>query len=168
MGQYIDKLQQSFGHTASQPSYGDYAFLTYDDVSRLSSCEENRNNKLIIIKAQPGTVMEVPDPNEVEAYFRDLKKSPQPPPPTSREEAKNPGPTSDVEDSKYQINLKSKTSEIMVYAVENEEAEVQPREAPALQPLAQSQAQQLQPEPFETKLDPDLDRVESLRDMYAS
>lgn len=149
LGQYIDKLQQSFSHTASQPSYSDYAFLTFDDVSKLSNCDDNKSNKLVIIKAQPGTVMEVPDPSEVEEYFKGVKKEGKVGTSGGGDPAKNPTPGSDVEDSKYQISLKSKTSEIMVYAVENEEPETTPRAQP--QSFADGNEQ-----------------VETLKDMYAS
>ena len=103
---------------STEPSYGDLAWLTYDDLSKLSSCEENKANKLIIIKSPPGTRMEIPDPEGVESYFTDLRKKAQ----DKDMEAENLLKREhDIEDKKYQINLSSKTDEVMVYTIENEE-----------------------------------------------
>ena len=105
--QKVDKLQEAFTKASMDANYEEFAFVTFDDVSKLSGTKDNTGKKLVLVKAQPGTVMEVPDPNEVEAY-NELKSKEKP---------------EEYEQSKYQIHLRSKSSEIMVYTVENEQPE---------------------------------------------
>ncbi len=118
LSQCTEKLQDAFNKMSSEPTYADLAWLTYDDISRLSSCEENKPSKLIVIKAPPGTRMEIPDPEGVELYFGDLRKRAQEKDTEAEAILKR---EKDIEDKKYQINLSSKTDEVMVYTVENEE-----------------------------------------------
>jgi len=97
--QEMEKLQEYFNKTSLSEMYGEYAFVTFDDISKLSGIGENKAKNIIVVKANPGTIMEVPDPSEVETYNRNRR-------------------TDDSELSKYQLNLKSKSSEIMIYTVE--------------------------------------------------
>ena len=111
---YNEKLQDSFNKIGSGSSYNEHTWLTYDDLSKLSSGAKNGQNKLVVIKAPAGTVMEIPDPKEVDEYFASLKTKPE----TSPAEM-----SKKIEDKKYQIHFSSKTDEILVYTVENEEKE---------------------------------------------
>ncbi len=123
--QYGEKLQEAFSKMSSDPSYGELTWLTYDDISRLGACDENRQSKLIVIKAPPGTQMEIPDPKEVAAYFAELKKKAGTA--SSNAEAERLlRNEKDIEDKQYQINMCSKTDEIMVYTVENEDSDLPP------------------------------------------
>ena len=110
--EYINALQRSFNSLAKKNDYSEFAYLTYEDISKLSCTEGNKANKLIILKAPPGTEMEMPDPEEVESYFKKEQETKE----SHKEEV-------DAENKKYQLYIKSKTDEIMVYAVENEEGE---------------------------------------------
>jgi len=103
--QSMDKLQETFNKASAEECYSEYAFVTFDDVSKLCSAEENVGKKLILIKAHPGTLMEVPEPSEVEAMQKEMKN----------EENKL-----EKEQGKYQMHLKSKNGELLVYTVENE------------------------------------------------
>eukprot|EP00826_Nyctotherus_ovalis_P044307 TRINITY_DN4776_c0_g9_i1.p2 TRINITY_DN4776_c0_g9~~TRINITY_DN4776_c0_g9_i1.p2 ORF type:complete len:134 (-),score=48.49 TRINITY_DN4776_c0_g9_i1:151-552(-) len=103
---------------SSDPSYSELAWLTHDDISLASKCEANRNNKLIVIKAAPGTVMEMPDPEAVDQYFAGLRKRVQEKDAEARAVLER---EKDIEDKRWQINLTSRSSEIMVYTVENQE-----------------------------------------------
>ena len=113
---YNDKLQDSFNKIASGNNYSEFTWLTYDDISKLCSSEKNKQNKMIIIKAPPETVMEIPDPEQVDEFFASLKKKPEDP----------IGKNKEIEDKRYQIHLCSKAGELMVYTVENEESERPP------------------------------------------
>lgn len=120
LSQVTDSLQDSFNKMSSEPYYAELAWLTYDDISRLSSCEENKENKLIVIKAPLGTRMEIPDAEGVDLYFTELRKKAANKDADAEALLKR---EKDIEDKKFQINLSSKTDEIMVYTVENEENE---------------------------------------------
>lgn len=96
--QEMEKLQDYFNKTSQSEIYSEYAFVTFDDISKFSSSGDNRAKNIIVVKANPGTIMEVPDPNEVELRSRGREN----------------------EVGKYQLNLKSKNAEIMLYTVEGE------------------------------------------------
>ena len=118
--QHMSKLREEFAKMSLDPSYSDLAWLTYDDISKLSKCEENKASKLIVIKASPGTTMEMPDPDAVEQYFANLRKKIEEKDSEAEVILKR---EKDIEDKKHQISLNSKTDDIMVYTVENEEGE---------------------------------------------
>ena len=120
LSQCTDHLQETFNKMSSEPCYAELAWLTYDDVSRLSGCVENKENKLIVIKAPPGTRMEIPDSEGVDSFFAELREKAQKKDVEAESLLKR---EKDIEDKKYQISLSSKTEEIMVYTVENEENE---------------------------------------------
>ena len=122
---YVEVLQESFNKIASNSSYAELAYVTYDDLSRLSSSEEYRGKKLVVIKAPPNTIMEVPDPEEVETYFHTVKQK-------AEEEDKEAKELltreKEIEDKKYLLNMISKNGEVMVYTVDNEECECPAKE----------------------------------------
>jgi transcription factor E2F3 len=99
----MEKLQEYFNKTSLSEMYGEYAFVTFDDISKLSAINENKAKDIIVVKANPGTIMEVPDPNEVEQHNRKRRAD-------------------ELELSKYQLNLKSKSSEILIYTVERDKS----------------------------------------------
>lgn len=117
LNQHIEKLKETFSQMSSDPNYSEMAWLTYDDISLVSKCEPNRANKLVVIKAAPGTTMEMPDPEAVDQYFANLRK---------RVQEKDADALmvlereKDIEDKRWQISLTSRSSEIMVYTVENQ------------------------------------------------
>jgi len=118
LNQHIEKLKKSFSQMSSDSNYSELAWLTYEDISHASKCEVNKNNKLIVIKAAPGTVMEMPDPDDVDQYFANLRKRVQEKDVEALMELER---EKDIEDKRWQISLTSRTSEIMVYTVENQE-----------------------------------------------
>lgn len=85
-------MQENLTQMTKDPSYADYAYVTFDDIKSLSNLTENENETLIAVRAPPGTSLEVPDP---ESLPKDEKE-------------------------KYQIYLQSKAGEILVYIVSNE------------------------------------------------
>jgi len=121
----VESLQSSFNKIASGSSYNEFAFVTYDDLSRLSSTPEYKAQKLIVIKAPPNTVMEVPNPEQVESYFGEMKKKAEE---NDKGAAELLEREKEIEDKKYLLNMTSKSSEIMVYTVDNEEKEKTPKE----------------------------------------
>jgi hypothetical protein len=120
LNQHIDKVKESFSQMSSDPKYTELAWLTYDDISLVSKCEANKNNKLIVIKAAPGTVMEMPKPADVNQYFTNLRKRVQEKDVEALMELER---EKDIEDKYWQISLTSRASKIMVYTVENDKEE---------------------------------------------
>ncbi len=118
LDRYMELLQGSFNKIASSPSYNEFAYVTYDDLSRLSGTPDYKSQKLVVIKAPPNTVMEVPDPEEVDGYFKEMRRRAD-----SREKEAEEllAREREITDKKYLLNMASKTNEIMVYTVENEE-----------------------------------------------
>jgi hypothetical protein len=49
------------------PSYAEYAYVTFDDIKSLSNLTDNENETLIAVRAPPGTQLEVPDPDALDA-----------------------------------------------------------------------------------------------------
>lgn len=122
MTAYIESLQESFNKLASDPAYAEYAYVTFEDLANLGKTKENKSKKLIAIKAPPGTVMDVPNPDEVERYFREETKKAE----NHDKEAEDIlAREKEIRDKNYMIHLSSKTDQIMVYTLENEENENQ-------------------------------------------
>ena len=93
---YNEAMQGSFNALAAKKEYENFAYVTYEDLSKLSSSKENNGKKLIVIKAPPGTEMEIPEQED--------KKS-------------------EEELSEYYLMMKSKGDPIMLFTVETEIAE---------------------------------------------
>lgn len=49
----------------NDPIYAQYAYVTYDDIKKLNS-EEEENNTLLAIRAPMHSTLEVPDPEQIE------------------------------------------------------------------------------------------------------
>jgi len=112
----ITLLNESFNQLAKSKEYEEFAHLEYDDLSRLSVTEEFKEKKLIVVKSSTNATIEVSNPGEVEKYFQSLK-----------EQALNDDKSrnilkeqNDIKDKKYLISVTSKTDQIMVYMIEND------------------------------------------------
>lgn len=67
---YNEVIQSSLTALASKKEYEEMAYVTYEDLSNLSSNKENSGKKLIVIKAPPGTEMEIPEQKEQDCFLR--------------------------------------------------------------------------------------------------
>jgi transcription factor E2F3 len=114
---YIEALKESFNKMAADAAYSQLAFVEYEDLSRLSVLEEYKGKKLIVVAAPQNTVMEIPNPEDVESYFASLKKKASE---NDKEAQETLQKENEIEDKKYLINLESKSQEMMVYLIENE------------------------------------------------
>ena len=90
---WTQRLQESLNQLIKDPEYAALAFITQEDINSLPSLTDNPSEILMAIRAPPGSILEVPDPdicsNEAE---------------------------------KYQIILNSKSDPITMYMVSNESA----------------------------------------------
>ena len=85
-------MQDSLNQLTTDPSYMEYAYITYDDIRHLPNLTDSLNETLIAIRAPPGTNLEVPNPESL--------------------------PSDEKE--RYQILLHSNVGEILVYMISNE------------------------------------------------
>lgn len=116
----INSLHESFNNIATSLSYSRLAYMTYDDLTRLSVSEEYRGKKLIVVAAQPNTTMDIPHPEDIDSYYRTLMKKAL----ENDEEAKDILEDSkELQDKKYLLTMENKTGKIKMYKVENEESE---------------------------------------------
>jgi len=121
LSQYIKKLNGSFEKILTDAECSEFIWITYEDLSKLSKTEENKDKKLIVVKANPDTKIELSEPEEVSKYFSELKKKVQRKDPEANQILKK---VKDIEDKKYQISLASKSEEIMVYTIEDDEENI--------------------------------------------
>jgi transcription factor E2F3 len=91
---WTNQIQESLKQLTKDPSYTEYAYVTYDDIRNLPSLTDCQNETLLAIRAPSGTNLEVPDPDSF--------------PPEEKE--------------RYQILLHSKTGEILVYVISSEKS----------------------------------------------
>ena len=89
---WTNQIQESLKQLTKDPSYTEYAYVTYDDIKNLPNLTDCQNETLLAIRAPPGTNLEVPDPDSF--------------------------PTDEKE--RYQILLHSNTGEILVYVISSE------------------------------------------------
>ena len=89
---WTNQIQESLNQLTKDPSYAEYAYVTYEDIKRLPNLTDSENETLLAIRAPLGTSLEVVDP-----------------------ESCNPD-----EKEKYQIYLHSETGEILVYVISSE------------------------------------------------
>lgn len=66
MDNYIKELQIELSQMARDPAYGEFAYLTFDDIAMLNA--ESRDT-LIAVKAPLGSKIEMPDPDQLYEYF---------------------------------------------------------------------------------------------------
>jgi transcription factor E2F3 len=69
----IKDIQTELSQMARDPSYGEFAYLTFDDIVQLNS---ESNDTLIAVKAPLGSKIEIPDPEELFEYFNKLGQTP--------------------------------------------------------------------------------------------
>ena len=86
------QIQESLNQLTKDPSYMDYAYVTYEDIRNLPNLTDCQNETLLAIRAPPGTNLEVPSPESF--------------PPEEKE--------------RYQILLHSSSGEILVYVISSE------------------------------------------------
>jgi hypothetical protein len=89
---WIEKLEGELDEMTKNACYNDNAYVTFDDIKNMSSVTEHEDEALIVIKASPGTNLEVPEPDTT----------------AETEEAE-----------KYKIYLTTNSGEILVYVVSN-------------------------------------------------
>jgi len=58
---------------ARDPAYGEFAYLTFDDIMQLNA---ESNDTLIAVKAPLGSKIEMPDPEQLFEYFTKLGYAP--------------------------------------------------------------------------------------------
>jgi transcription factor E2F3 len=63
---WINNVQESLTQMTKDPSYAEYAYVTFDDIKSLSNLTDNENETLIAVRAPPGTSLEVPDPETMD------------------------------------------------------------------------------------------------------
>jgi len=112
----IELLNKSFNQLASSKEYAQLAYIGYKDLCRLNDCEEFKEKKLVALKSPINSIMEVPDPKEIESYFKLLKEKAL----TDIEAQRVLETQKDIEGKKYLLNMTSKTDDIMVYMIKNE------------------------------------------------
>lgn len=118
----IEALKESFNKMAADSAYSELAYVEYEDLSRLSVLEEYKSKKLIVVAAPQNTVMEIPNSEDVESYFKSLRKRASEDDKEAQECLRKEG---EIEDKKYLINLESRSKEMMVYLIENEKEDEQ-------------------------------------------
>eukprot|EP00826_Nyctotherus_ovalis_P034508 TRINITY_DN2883_c0_g2_i14.p1 TRINITY_DN2883_c0_g2~~TRINITY_DN2883_c0_g2_i14.p1 ORF type:complete len:352 (-),score=121.89 TRINITY_DN2883_c0_g2_i14:96-1112(-) len=119
---YIEALKESFNKMAADSAYSELAYVEYEDLSRLSVIEEYKGKKLIVVAAPQNTVMEIPNSEDVESYFKSLRKRASEDDKEAQECLRKEG---EIEDKKYLINLESRSKKMMVYLIENEREDEQ-------------------------------------------
>ena len=62
MDKLIKDIQTELSQMARDPAYGEFAYLTFDDIVQLNS---ESNDTLIAVKAPLGSKIEMPDPEEL-------------------------------------------------------------------------------------------------------
>lgn len=89
---WTNQIQESLNQLTKDPSFTEYAYVTYDDIKNLPNLTDFPNETLLAVRAPPGTNLEVPDPDYL--------------PPEEKE--------------RYQILLHSSTGEMLVYVISSE------------------------------------------------
>jgi transcription factor E2F3 len=85
-------LETELDQLTKDASYNEHAYVTFDDIKSMSQITDEEEEALVVIKAPPGTNLEVPEPDA----------------------------TAGGDDTeKYKIYLSTNTGEILVYVVSN-------------------------------------------------
>ena len=127
----ISTVNNQLNEMAEDQLYDQFAYVTYDDIKKLSNLPENKNSTLLAIRAPPGTKLEIPEdePNAVKPAPSDLKIDEN-----EGETKATPGNKSlsekmpkergiQTNDKKrYQIMLNSGGEEILLFVLKNEES----------------------------------------------
>jgi hypothetical protein len=70
----INTVNVQLTEMAEDQLYEQFAYVTYDDIKKLSNMPENKNSTLLAIRAPPGTKLEIPD-EEVDVIKGDAAKT---------------------------------------------------------------------------------------------
>eukprot|EP00826_Nyctotherus_ovalis_P034504 TRINITY_DN2883_c0_g1_i1.p1 TRINITY_DN2883_c0_g1~~TRINITY_DN2883_c0_g1_i1.p1 ORF type:complete len:161 (+),score=61.51 TRINITY_DN2883_c0_g1_i1:703-1185(+) len=116
---HINSLHESFNELAGTSSYQELAYIAFEDLSKLSVSEEYRDKKLIAITAPPNTIMEIPNPDDIDSYFKSLKGRAD----GDKEAQETLVREKELEDKKYLLNMESKSKEIRIYMIDSKESE---------------------------------------------
>lgn len=109
----IGSVENQLNEMSKDTLYEEFAYVTYEDIKRLNQTRENADCTLLAIRAPKGTILEIPDPEQVaEGNAKGKDGKPQP-------------------DSKLanQILLTSPKEEILVYMITNENSNVRERDS---------------------------------------
>lgn len=126
----INTVNSQLQEMAEDQLYEQFAYVTYDDIKKLSNLPENKSSTLLAIRAPQGTKLEIPDttnePNKVNSKLdtstsnvvlelnSELSKS------ASNKDHKERGiQTNDKK--RYQIMLNSGGEEILLFVLKNDE-----------------------------------------------
>jgi hypothetical protein len=90
---WIHEMQEALNGMTTDPAYARYAYVTHEDVKLLGCTPEHSQENLILIKAPPGSSLEVPEPGCLPAE----------------------------EPEKFQIFLKNEEGDIGVFLISNEQ-----------------------------------------------
>lgn len=116
----INSLHESFNEIAASLSYSKLAYVAFDDLSRLSLSEEYREKKLIVVAAPPNTTMDMPHPDDIDSYYKTLKKKAL----ENDKEAKDILEDSkELLDKKHLLTMENKKGRIDLFNVDNDESE---------------------------------------------
>ena len=89
---WTNQIQESLNQLTKDPSYTEYAYVTFEDIKNLPNLTDCQSETLLAIRAPPGTNLEVPNPDSL--------------------------PLDEKE--RYQILLHSNSGEISVYVISSE------------------------------------------------
>jgi prefoldin subunit 5 len=89
---WIETLEGDLDRMTKDACYNEHAYVTFDDIKNMGSLTEGDEEALIVIKAPPGTNLEVADP-ELSSTLDDSEK--------------------------YKIFMSTNSGEILVYVVSN-------------------------------------------------
>eukprot|EP00357_Protocruzia_adherens_P003241 CAMPEP_0115020628 /NCGR_PEP_ID=MMETSP0216-20121206/30292_1 /TAXON_ID=223996 /ORGANISM="Protocruzia adherens, Strain Boccale" /LENGTH=308 /DNA_ID=CAMNT_0002392605 /DNA_START=157 /DNA_END=1083 /DNA_ORIENTATION=+ len=92
---WIGKMKQTLNEMSNDNTYKDYAYITHDDLKSLNATQNHQNDTLLVIRAPPGTTLDIPEVNA------NLSK--------------------ELKGQKYQLTLNSENGEILVYVVSNDQ-----------------------------------------------
>lgn len=111
----IELLNESFNQLASSKEYAQLAYIGYKDLCRLNDSAEFKEKRLVAVKSPINSVMEIPDPKEVETYFHSLQEQAL----NNTEAQRVLEECEDVEGKNYVLNMTSKTEDIVVYMIKS-------------------------------------------------
>lgn len=89
---WTNQIQDSLNQLTKDPSYTEYAYVTFDDIKNLPNLTDCQSETLLAIRAPPGTNLEVPNPDSLPIE----------------------------EKERYQILLHSNSGEILVYVISSD------------------------------------------------
>lgn len=102
----IFSVENQLNEMSKDPLYEQFAYVTYEDIKKLSDSKENANSTLLAIRAPKGTTLEIPE--RIETHKQ------------SESNESDSDKDSQIEDQlRNQIFISSLKDEIMVYMINN-------------------------------------------------